>query len=649
MSLKIRCPHCRRVLLVEDEKAGRDTHCPACKQTIAVPMPVRETPSPVDVALHCPRCERAIAPGTSYCPHCARDLASGKRLPLGRRLRLVPLRTWTVLVVGVVGAGLLAFVGINVYRDVAEKPDRPLPQRSESAHEPVVSSAEAARRLLAAETPKERLAAVDALTQVGSGALPAVAAALQSSLGDVADPQKKRNQRTALELLARSGDKRWRTVMEQCRRHGALREDALYGSAMLGDVDVLEDLTALWLRELRRRVFFASVARRAPGGVEGAAQAALSGATARTERFSKALRHLRRDHDVRVLGGLGEAYWETWSWLGQSRDQAAALELFDIAKPAAATDSEEIMEHIRAARRALERVSQEGAPVARATAGLVLAQCAPQYESVRRRIIATLATILPECEPREQQRLTWALAKLTGLTFGEVNADDEPADVGRDDVRAVLKWARDSQTATPGSCKTPSTAYPQRPILVRRVVTPQRQLERDLWQQFRAGWASMDAALERWLAAELGCTPRVLTRLDPGQREPDYATLAVAMILVAETDEQAARARLELWHEATDQPAWVREMAYLVLGCLDARTGRWRSGWPAELNARVYAALDRGTPGWQHFGRILAAGGSVMRARLERVRPASLPGQLRAKLLAAAEQAARRRARARRP
>ncbi|MCK4817599.1 hypothetical protein KA005_17655, partial [bacterium] len=72
------------------------------------------------------------------------------------------------------------------------------------------------------------MAAVDALTQVGPEALSAVAAALESSLGDPVDPQKKRNQRAALELLARSGDTRWRAVMEQCRQHKALREHALY-------------------------------------------------------------------------------------------------------------------------------------------------------------------------------------------------------------------------------------------------------------------------------------------------------------------------------------------------------------------------------------------------------------------------------------
>jgi hypothetical protein len=649
MSLKIRCPHCQRVLLVEDEKAGRHTHCPACKQTITVPMPVRAAPSPVDVALHCPRCERAVAPGTSYCPHCATDLASGQRLPLGRRLRLVSLRTWAVSAVGLVVVGLLAFVCINVYRNVAEKSDRPPTRRAGPAHVPVASSAEAARRLLVAETSEERSAAVDALMRGGPEALSAVAAVLESSLGDAADARKRRNQRAALELLARSGDTRWRAVMEQCRRHEPLREDALFGLALLGDADVLEDLTAVWLRELRRRVFLASVARRAPGSIEGAAQAALSRAATRTERFSKALRHLRCDHDVRVLGRLGEAYWETWSWLGQSRDEAVALELFAIAKPAAATDSTGITEHIRAARDALERASQEGAPSARAAAGLVLAQCTPQYTSVRRRIIATLATILPECEPREQQRLTWTLAKLTGLTFGEVDADDEPADVGRDDVRALLKWARDSETATPGPCKTPSAAYSQRPILVRRVVTPQRQLERDLLRGFQGGWASADEALDRWLAAGLGCPPHVLERLDPAQRRPNHAALAAAMIIVAECNEQTARERLELWRQATDQPGWVREMAYMVLGCLDSRGGQWKSGWPAELNARVYAELDRGAPGWEHFGRILAAGGPAMRARLDGARPASLPREARARLLAAAERAARRQPREPRP
>jgi hypothetical protein len=265
------------------------------------------------------------------------------------------------------------------------------------------------------------------------------------------------------------------------------------------------------------------------------------------------------------------------------------------------------------------------------------------------RIIATLATILPECEPREQQRLMWALAKLTGLTFGDVSADDEPADVGHDDVRAVLKWARDSETARPGSCKTPSAAYPRRPILVRRVVTPQRQLERDVLRGFQGGWASADDALDRWMAAGLGCTPRVFERLDPGQRRPDYAALAAAMIIVAECNEQIARERLKLWRQATDQPGWVREMAYMVLGCLDARGGQWRSGWPVHLDSDVLSELDRGRPGWQHFGRILAAGGPVMRARLEGFRPASLPDELRAKLLAAGEQAARRRPREPRP
>jgi hypothetical protein len=650
MALKIRCPRCRHVLVVEDEKAGTRMRCPACQGRIDVPIPMRAARGATDVATQCPRCDRELAPGTSVCPHCATDMATGERLPLGRRLRLVSLRTWVLLAIGLTGIGLAGFVGISIYRDTAHKPERQS-QPATGPALPTLSSADAAQRLLAAETSQERLAALERLRAIGTTAAPAVAAALESSLGGPAGRQKRRNQRAALELLAQGDDQRWQAVMQKSRRQRALRDDAVCGLARLGDAEVLDDVAAIWLRELRRRAFLSRLAGHASSDAQDAAKLVLERAAARTERVRLALRCLRREQEVPVLGRLGEAYWESWSWLGQSRGEVVAADIFEIAKPTdgQAAGPDGVSERGRVACRALERLSHEGTPPARAAAGLVLAQSAPQCKAERRRAIATLAAILPECEPREQQRLTWALAKLTGLTFGDISAEREPADVTPDDVQGALTWARRSEVANPGPLSSSAVPYPRPPILIRRVITAQRQLEHDLLEQFAAGWQSADAALDRWLAAGLGCTPRLLRRLDPRQRRPDYTTLAAAMILVAEYNEQTARDELELWRQATDQPAWVCEMAYTVLGCLDARVGRWKSGWPTDLDVDVYHRLDHGLPGWRHFGRIVAAGGPSMWLRLEQAAPESLPAKLRARLLAAAQESTRQRRNTRRP
>ena len=98
-----------------------------------------------------------------------------------------------------------------------------------------------------------------------------------------------------------------------------------------------------------------------------------------------------------------------------------------------------------------------------------------------------------------------------------------------------------------------------------------------------------------------------------------------------------------MWREAADQPAWVRALAYTVLGSFDARSKHWESGWPAGLDLGNPAALETEFPVWKHFGRVLAAGGPEMLKRLREFKPAPLSAEVRSKLLEAARQAADRR------
>jgi hypothetical protein len=276
-------------------------------------------------------------------------------------------------------------------------------------------------------------------------------------------------------------------------------------------------------------------------------------------------------------------------------------------------------------------------PAARAAAGLVLEQRGPQYKTLCRTIGDALGPLLAQCDPADQQRLTWAIERLRGRLFG-LTARADPLDITPDEIAEALQWAG-------SATQPPSTGpFPQPPQLVCRTVPVARLLERDLSADMQQGWDQARHALDRWQAADLGVTPRIRELLHPGQRHPNYPALAAAFVIVAQTGDESMRAQLELWHEATDQPAWVRALAYTVLGSLDVWQGRWISGWPAGLSLGDTHLLDAGTPGWDAFGRVLAAGGPDMLQRLGAAPSAGLPPEAVAKLLDAAKTAAARAA-----
>ena len=418
--------------------------------------------------------------------------------------------------------------------------------------------------------------------------------------------------------------------------------------ALLGNTDALEPLQQRWLAELRRMTFLKRLAEL--HGPEDPAAADLLVRRARHEAdyLADGARQAKANDEVAVLDRFLRSYWQSWDWLGQTRASGLANELFELAKPndpdsRGAQDFGAQKRAIRGARDALQRVGQHGSPAARGAAGLVLAQSASQYRSARERIVGDVIAVLPGCAPRLQQQLTWAVARLTGRQFGTATGRSFPDEISRDDVIAMLQWARSTGPGDPGPLAAGPEAYAPAAPLVRRVVPPIRQLERDLLAELVGDWAPATAALDEWLAAGIGCTPALRARLDPGQRSPSYPALAAALVIVADSNEQAARRELRLWRQAQDQPVWVRALAYTVLGALDARTGRWESGWPAGLVLPA-EQLERGQPGWEYFGYVLAAGGQPMLERLQSHAPAPLSADVRARLTKAAERAARRRA-----
>ena len=659
MPLKIRCPHCRKVLLAEDETAGQEKRCPACDQIFTVPLPLglRAEPSATDVASRCPRCGADVAPGTAICRKCSTNVTTGERLSLGQRLRRTSLRTWTLMASIGVGAVLIAYIGVEIYLARFRPPSPDTPTFQPIPHTPFAAE-EWAERLLSASSTADRLAARDKLVHGGALASPQVAQAVAAALAESLNKGKGdylaiRNQRAALDVLARAAEDNPKAatefgqLLESCQRRTALREDTCLTRAQLGDCGAFRDVRDIWLRELRQRVFLMRLAELTECENDPAVSFILKHAQARTAATERGLRRLVQRDEAAVLDDLMDAYWQSWVWLGHTRGARVAAQLFELAKPyeegveATASDFDREKLAIRGARDALQRVGQRAAPTARAAAGLVLAHAAPQYSRARERIEESVAALLPDCDAPAQQQLTWALSRLTGRQFGQITPQNLPIDVRRPDVEAVLHWARSRQLIESAEAAAQDDDYPKLPDLACRIMPPVRQLERDLLRELKRGWPQAADALDRWTEAGLGCTDGLLTLLDPGQRQPNYPALAAAMVIAADSDPGRVRRQLTLWREATDQPGWVRQLAYTALGALDAQRGRWSSGWPAGLDPAAFEQLGSDGPDWHCFGRILAIGGSAMVERLQRWQPAPLPPETMARLIVAAEEAAR--------
>ncbi len=643
MPLKIRCPHCRKTLLADDDTAGEQKLCPACEKVFTVPIPEREAEAiaagPRDVARECPVCHRDVAHGASYCPHCWHDLATGRRLPLGRRLRLISIRTWTIAAMSAAALGIAAFSGAFYYLHT-----QPGPVVVEAADEarPRRDLARDVQRLLSSQDAGERAASLRELVQAGSEAHPLLAAALTISLDERMTPWRVAGQLAAIDLLSHSADERWMPALRECLKQEALRDAAMHGLARLGDSSVAERLCAAWNAALKRELFLAGIAAVSTGPQAAAAERLLDSARRRTIAYSDSLRQIAsRDDGGSVMERLAAGYWASWTWLGQVQGERYAVALFAVAQPPSEVrmDFEEVKQAIRGARRALDSVAHSGTPLARAAAALTLDQCVPQYRSARGRALTQVAHALGESEGLDQQRLTWALARLSGRTFGQLTGRDHPLDVQPADVAAALAWAESFEGAP--RREPPRGGLAAAPRVARRVLSADRQLETELLALLGQGWGQSDLAAERWLLAGLPFTPRLEALLSPSQSEFDRAALLGVMQIAAHRRAIEARRALELWRDAAEQPVWIRGFAALTLLAIDGLPRR--GAWPEIFRDPAFAQqLDRGRPGWVHLARVLSAGGEDLLLRLRNDRDASLPPAMRARMVAALEREMRR-------
>lgn len=644
-ALRVKCPHCREILEIGEERFGAPSTCPACGGAFKVPLPPRIPAAPrrslrtSNVASACPRCKADLAPGTAVCPNCLTQVATGKRLPLRQRIKRLSVRTWMTALLALVG-GVVIVAGIIEWRGRlrprpnldsigADKQPGELPERA------------VVRALFAARDGAARRAAYDELLRLGGAAHEALAAALRVTDRPAADAEITRSTAAALDLLGRSGESRYLNVVQPLVSAEPLKDAVLRARGMLGDAGVAAAVVGRWSEQLRRRLFLDRLA--ALTGTRNPAFAAMRDRAQReAEDWAGAVRRLAASSNSRVVEYMLDGDWNSWGWLGQSRDERYIGELWDAARPSNDQDLRQEA-RIRALRDVLDRSADHGSLSRCAAAGLVLGQCVPQDQALRKDAVNRIASRIPGSTPLEQQRGAWALGRLAGQNIAGITANSSPSDLAATDIAIVVGWAGSVGIGeTSGFLVSDAAAYPRPPIVERRIITPTRQHEAALLDDLARDWPSALRAVTEWQGTELGFTPRLAALLDPRQHDPRYPALAGAMCLSVALDARNTRESLRRWAESRAQPGWVRGLAYTALAGLAARGGDSTPGWPGGLTEEMLGDLDLGPPGLAAWAELLALGGDSMLNKL-RTEELAIPEAIRARLIFAGEQALRRR------
>ena len=436
-------------MLVPGLRSGTNMNCPSCNALFTIPIVLNVERPALDLGVTCVHCEHKNAPGTSICRRCGSDLVTGKRAPLGRRLSLWVERRWPFVTAGSVIVLAVVFVLVRILGGMA-RPGLETPKEDPNqTQEMVPVEVSLAAALFAANDPNAQTAVFDQVLSQG----PAIQAALANELKLYAEQDEQAALGDAAAELTIEAfitlnhpDEAVLAVLRQISSQEGFGKAAMLARGDFGDVQAAPALSNWWLALLERELYLSALVEDENGAPVELVTALVETRDERRQ-VTQALRRLVQDDALEVLSPLAERYWRSWRWLGQTHGEAFADALFELAMPyrgrssVLAASEQEAKEAIRAARRTLSQLGEEGAPLVAAAAGIAMVRNAPQYESARDRIVEALLTHMSDLPARDQQRVIWAMARLTGRLFGSYGSDSPPWEVTPQVGAEVVNWA----------------------------------------------------------------------------------------------------------------------------------------------------------------------------------------------------------------
>lgn len=449
MSSRIRCAKCGHEMWVPESRSGTNMNCPECNALFTVPMILNVARETVDVSIICFACNHENAPGTTICRRCGADLVAKVKAPFSRRLSLWLERQWPFALAGSMIALVLIYVGVRIYSVMPASEPTQTPVDPNQVVEVTPLGESLVDGLFVANTQAERDAAFQTLLNQG----PSVQEHLVARLAEYAESEASSGREDAatelaieLMVILDQPDESVLAVLKHFSDSEAVRASALLARGSFGDLSAAPMIRNWWLRLLERELFLTATVEQDELSTEELVEV-LDFTRDQRRQVTQALRRLVQEDLLGVLEPLAERYWRSWRWLGQKRGEVFADALFELAMPyrgrltVLSADEEEAKEAIRAARSTLSILGEQGGALAASAAGVAMARNTPQYESARDRIVTALLGKMNDLRASDQQRVIWAMARLTGRLFGSYGSSMTPWEVTPEVGREVVVWA----------------------------------------------------------------------------------------------------------------------------------------------------------------------------------------------------------------
>ena len=574
MGKPVICPHCNEFFVSDNEPGNPFCLCAKCGRWMNIAPPARRKKRKPARPTQCPFCKAPMSPGSDTCLKCQRQIITGEKLPILRRLALVPTTTKMIALCG----GLAALVAmIFIGKLIANRGGQPEPQPPVQAVDSpeVITARQTMAKLLSATDEAEQARLGEALGKIG----PAAVGAIVDTLGRRELSEGARH--ALITALGEIGDPRGADGVVEALDDPPLRLSAMISLALMGDRRAAAPLTQHFAEHVRR-VSMGQVLIKRSLIVPRVDRAVVQ------REWGERLAHLRR-----ALSALGEpalprllqTYGSAWRWPTRDRGRAW-LDQVDRVLSAMTISGKTPDE-------ALEGLLVNQSPEVRLGAAMLLSKRRGDRR-LSERWAGMIGDLLADSRLEVRQRAVWTVASITNKVFGRFGADRPPIRAPAAALTEASAWIQQRTGRKIEIAASLLAEHASDSAVVRRTYHPARAKARRLIDGLpQADWSTARKRQRELAKLPPDAAPVVRALLEGDVRQLRIPARWVLLQLAAHWRDRASVRPMGRLEGLLDNPAWMP--ACLAVARASARGDRDPKRWlevVAGVDEKALAGTD---------------------------------------------------------
>ncbi len=576
MGTPVICPHCGKFFVSENEPGNPFCLCPACGRWMNIAPVIQRNQKAKTGPVKCPFCHAQLAPGSNTCLNCKRQVITGEKLPLLRRLALLPMSKKMALFSSVLGGVIVILVLVNLVVTWVTTPrDRPI------GPAPTVDPADvvAARQILAdfqeAEAAEAKMPLAEKLGKVGPAAAPFIQEGLEQTEGEI-------ETLALLAALGETGDAQSADVLMDYLNDPTFGLTALRSLALLGDERAVRPMTEHFAAAVRHVTLAQALARDSllPSNVPEESL---------LRQWADQATDLYRPVAAlgpKALPALLEVYWRAWEWPTRDRGTEWMAHLNRVTARMMFLDG--------TPNEVIEGMLTEQSPPVRLAAAILLSERRGASGAQAEEWAGKLADLLAHDRAEVRRRTVWTMARITGRSFGRLNPTKNPANMRANALKEAVRWIRERTGKRLNVTPDLLTQHTGWLVVTRRTYHPARAVAREqLVGLAGADWPGARKRLQAMLALPPDAAPPVGELLEGDVRRLKPPARLVVLELLAQWRDRQAAKKMDRLTGILDNPAWMPACiaAAKTSSLRDGSASRWL-GEVAGLRAETLRNED---------------------------------------------------------